>query len=317
MAEPALQNDLKGLLEMVDKLYDIDRVLADKGRNLIKEYYSQSGPAYEATHSKSGCMHLALNPDGEFSFEGFRRQPRSVVQEMKAIGGTRALELGCGKGFNSLIVAQRLPEASVVGTDLLEDHVVKARELAGAAGVANLTYEQASFEPVPDRFCDMDVVFAVETLCYAQDLDAVARSVAAALRPGGRFVMFDVHALADPDSLPQDQAIATRLYETSMVVTRGFIRAGAWEAALARAGLDVDPTKDMSRAIQPGLRRLQVMGLKALGDWKKRLALKTLPVYMARNGISALLGPLVYRLPQRNREAALCYQRISATRPAV
>lgn len=316
MAAAGLDNDLKGLLDLVDKSFGIDRVLADKGRDLVKEYYAQSGPAYEAAHSKAGAMHLALNPDGEFSFEGYRRQPRSIVQEMKDIAGPRVLELGCGKGFNSLIVAQRLEGATVIGTDLLPDHLVKARELARSAGVSNLTYEQASYEPLPDRFRDMDMIFGVETLCYAQDLDAVARSVAAALRPGGRFVMFDVHAWEDPDSLPPDLALATRLYETSMVVTRGFIRTGAWEAALQRAGLVVDPTRDLSRAVQPGLRRLQAMGIKALGDWKKRLALKAMPVYMARNGISALLGPLVYRLPQRNREAALCYQRISATKPA-
>lgn len=316
MAEAALHNDLKGLLELVDKSYGISRVLADSGRDLVREYYAQSGPAYEAAHSKAGCMHLALNPEGEFSFEGYRRQPRSIVQEMQAIGGSRVLELGCGKGFNSLIVAQRLEGATCIGTDLLEDHLVKARALAREAGVGNLTYAQASYEPLPDRFGDMDVVFAVETLCYAQDLDAVARSVAAALRPGGRFVMYDVHRWKGDDRLPEDLATATRLYETSMVVTRGFLRAGAWEAALARAGLVVDPSKNLSRAVQPGLDRLQAMGLKALGDWKKRLALKAMPTYMARNGISALLGPLVYRLPDRNLEAALCYQRISATKPA-
>ncbi|NEY91336.1 methyltransferase domain-containing protein [Tabrizicola oligotrophica] len=316
MADAELKDDLKGLLELVDKTFGIDRVLADKGRDLIKEYYAQSGPAYEAAHSKAGCMHLALNPDGEFSFDGYRRQPRSIVKEMTEIGGSRVLELGCGKGFNSLIVAQRLPEATCIGTDLLEDHLVKARELAREAGASNLSYDQASYEPLPDRFRDMDVIFAVETLCYAKDIDAVARAIAAALRPGGRFVMFDVHSWQDADSLPPDLSMATRLYETSMVVTRGFIRAGAWEAALQRAGLAVDETRDLSRAVQPGLRRLQGMGLGALGDWKKRLALKAMPQYMARNGISALLGPLVYRLPKRNREAALCYQRISATKPA-
>lgn len=310
-----LTRDLAGLLALVDKSFGIDKVLADKGRDLVAEYYAQSGPAYEAAHSKSGCMHLALNPDGVFSPEGYRRQPRSIVKEMTEIGGARVLELGCGKGFNSLIVARRLPEASCIGTDLLEDHLVKARGLAAEAGVTNLRYEQASYQPLPDRFRDMDVIFGVETLCYATDLDAVAASVAAALRPGGRFVMFDVHAWDDADSLPPDLARATRLYETSMVVTRGFIRAGAWEAALERAGLVVDPTKDLSRAVQPGLKRLQAMGLRALGDWKKRMALKVMPQYMARNGISALLGPLVYRLPNRNHEAALCYQRISATKP--
>ena len=41
----------------------------------------------------------------------------------------------------------------------------------------NLTYEQASFEALPDHLRDMDLVFAVEALGYARDLDSVARAV--------------------------------------------------------------------------------------------------------------------------------------------
>lgn len=170
---------------MVDKVYGIDAVLSETGENLIKKYYDQSGPAYERLHSREGCMHLALNPDGVFSADGYRRQPRAIVNEIRNNGGDRVLELGCGKGFNSVIVARNLPEARVLGTDLLDDHVAKANAKAQAANLANLRFEQASFEPLPERYRDMDVIFGVETLCYAKDLDAVAQSVAAALRPGG------------------------------------------------------------------------------------------------------------------------------------
>lgn len=316
MAQFDLKDDLKALLELVDKTFGIEKILAEKGRDLIVDYYAQSGPAYEAAHSSEGCMHLALNPDGEFSFDGYRRQPRAIVHEMQKIGGSRVLELGCGKGFNSLIVAKRLPDATCIGTDLLEPHVAKARVLARKAGADNLTYEQASYEPLPDRFRDMDVIFGIETLCYAQDLDLVARSIAAALRPGGRFVMFDVHTRRQADALTPDMAMATQLYENSMAVTRGFLAVGAWEAALARAGLQTEPTRDMSRAAQPGLRRLQAMGIKTLGDWKKRIAIKALPPYAARNAISAVLGPLVYAVPDQPQPGALSYQKIVAVKPA-
>jgi SAM-dependent methyltransferase len=316
MTELAPKDDLKALLQMIDKIFGIEAVLSDSGENLIKKYYDQSGPAYERAHSREGCMHLALNPDGVFSPDGYRRQPRAIVREIRENGGSRVLELGCGKGFNSLIVARNLPEATVLGTDLLDDHVAKATAKAQAAGFANLGYEQASFEPLPERYRDMDVIFGVETLCYAQDLDAVARSVAAALRPGGRFVIFDVHSRLDPSEMTPDMAQATLLYAKSMVVSRGFIRAGAWEAALTRAGLTLTPTANLTRAAQPGLRRLQNMGLEMLGDWKKRLAIKALPKYLARNGISALLGPLVYHMPQAGLVGPLSYQRITATKPA-
>lgn len=316
MVDADFKDDLKVLLALVDKTFGINKVLADEGRDLIADYYAQSGPAYEAAYSSEGCMHLALNPDGEFSRDGYRSQPRAIVREMEKICGSRVLELGCGKGFNSLIVARRLPEATCIGTDLLEAHVAKARADAATAGITNLTYEQASYEPVPDRFRDMDVIFGVETLCYAKDLDLVARSVAAALRPGGRFVIFDVHDGCKPGSLSPEMASAVQLYAKSMVVTKGFIPSGAWEAALTRAGLQLEPTKDLTCAAIPGLRRLQAMGIKALSDWKKRIAIKAMPQYMARNGISALLGPLVYRIPGGlDFGGSLSYQKIVAIKP--
>jgi SAM-dependent methyltransferase len=311
-----LANNLGGLLELVDKSFGIKRILADTGRDVVKEYYAQSGPAFDAAYPDTGCMHMALILEGDFTVEGFRRQPRAIVQEMRALGGNSVLELGSGRGFNTLHLAQRLPGAHVHGIDLFEHHVTKARAMGRAAGVSNLTYEQADFEQLPERYRDLDVVFAVESLSYAQNLDRVAQSVAAALRPGGRFVMYDAQAIADIDTLEGDLSVATRLYANSTGVTRNIIKAGEWEAALARAGLQVDATRDLSKALQPGLRRIQTLGITALGDWKKRLALKALPTYLARNGVAALLGPLLYRLPQRNLGAGLGYRRISATKPA-
>ena len=309
-------SDLKSLLDLVDKVFGIDRVLADTGRDVVETYYAQSGPAYERIHSDQGCMHLALNFDGVFNPVGLRVQPKAIIKELTELHGKSVLELGCGKGFNSLFIADAMPHVQCMGTDLLTPHLEKAREFASSRGATNITFEQASYEPVPDRYRGYDVVFGVETLCYAKDLDAVAGSIAAALRPGGRFVMFDVHAGSERRGLPKDMDIATRLYETSMAVTTGFIRARAWEAALERAGLQVEPTRNMTKHVQPGLLRLQGLALKTLDDWKTRLAIKALPPYLARNAISALLGPTVFRLPDGGHGGALMYQKIMATKPA-
>lgn len=317
MTEAVNKTDLTSLLALVDSTYGTERVLAEKGRDVVEPYYSQSGQAFDAALPGTGCMHLAIDPEGEFTPDGYRRQPRAVVKEMTDLGARKVLELGCGKGFNTLIAAKRVPEAQIIGVDLLESHLTSARKAAKVADLANVSYEQADFNALPDSYRDMDVVFAVEALSYATDLDTVARAVAASLRPGGRFVMFDIHALQDIDTLPPELAQATRLYEASVAVTRGFHPAGAWEAALTRAGLKVDPTIDLSRGIQPGLRRMQGMAAALLGDWKKRLAIKAMPKYLVRNGISALLGPHLFRLQKRNQEAGLAYQKITATKPAV
>ena len=316
MTATAPTHSLSDLLKLIDKVFGSDKVMKDWGREMIPEYYAQSGPAYEKLHSTQGCMHGALNADGTFSFDGYLVQPRAVIAETVAVKGKRVLELGCGKGFNSLFCAQNLKEVQFTGTDLLQDHVNRAIGFAKTAERTNVTYEQASYEPLPDRFRDFDVAFGFETLCYAKDTDLVAASIAAALRPGGRFVMYDMHAYGSADDLPPDLARATRLYEVSVAVTRGFIQAGQWEASLRRAGLVVDPVEDLTSQLQPGLYRQVEMSYRTLSDWKKRLAIKAMPPLLTRNAIAALLGPAICRLGRETNDGILAYQKITASKPA-
>lgn len=303
------------MLKLVDKAFGIERVMKDWGREIIPEYYAQSGPAYERMHSTQGCMHGALNPEGTFSYDGYLVQPRAVMAEVEKLKGSRVLELGCGKGFNSLFCAQHMEDVQFTGTDLLQAHVDKARSFAKEDGRSNVTYEQASYEPLPDRFRDFDVAFGFETLCYAHDTDMVAASIADALRPGGRFVMYDMHAFGSADDLPKDLALATRLYEVSVAITRGFLPAGQWEASLEKAGLIVDPVEDLTAQLLPGLYRQVEMSYRTLTSWKKRIAIKAMPPYMSRNAIAALFGPAICRLGRAENDGVLAYQKITATKP--
>lgn len=316
MSQSAQDYQLKDLLALADKAFGSARVMKDWGAEIIPEYYAQSGPVYERVHSSQGCMHGALNPEGAFSYEGYLVQPRAVLDEIRKLQATRVLELGCGKGFNSLFCAQHMDQVAFTGTDLLPAHVTRARDFAQEAGQGNVRYEQASFEPLPDRFRDFDLAFGFETLCYAKDTDVVAASIAAALRPGGRFVMYDMHAASNADELPTDLARATRLYEVSVAITRGFLPAGQWEASLTRAGMVVDAPQEMTHDLLPGLYRQQEMAVKSLSDWKKRIAIKAMPQYMARNAIAALLGPFICKLNRPENDGVLVYQKITATKPA-
>ena len=308
--------DLASLLSKINRLFGIEKVLSDRGKDLVDIYYAQSGPAYERLHSPRGAMHLAIMTKGtEFKPDGYRTQPRRVVGAARHVGAKKILELGCGKGFNVSIVARNLPEVAVIGTDLLPDHVEAARAGAARDCLANLTFEIASFEALPEDLSGVGVAFAVETLCYARDLHKVATGVARSLAPGGRFLIYDVHTMTPAESWSADMAKAVRLYEISMAVTEGFHAAGAWEAALQRAGLEVRRVIDHSAEVLPGLGHLQQVGLGVVDDWKKRTALKAAPRFLARNLISSLLGPLVYAVPQAGREGPLAYQLIVAEKP--
>jgi trans-aconitate methyltransferase len=95
--------------------------------------------------------------------------------------GERILDLGCGSGQLTAKIAAS--GADVIGLDRSEEMIAEARRNFPAlrfdvADAANFTVDT----PV-------DAVFSNAALHWVKDADGVAKSVARALRPGGRFVV--------------------------------------------------------------------------------------------------------------------------------
>lgn len=316
MPSEPLSMDVTAALKLVDKTFGIERILRDEGEDRVEVYYAQSRAAYDRMHSRDGCMHLALNWNGTFNARGYGAQAGNVAKAIAKATARDVLELGCGVGFNSRLLAAQHPDVSFLGLDLLERHVERAR--LDAAGLENLRFRAASYEPLPDDLGQFDVAFAVETLCYARNPEAVARSIASALRPGGRFVLFDAHRRAPLDTLPADIAMATRLYEMTTAVTNGFLAEGIWEAALHKAGLEVLSVEDCTHAVLPGTQVLHERARRVFEDFKLRLAVRAMPPYLARNAVAGLMGPYMIAGPGPQfdlTQGGVSYQRIAAMKP--
>ncbi|MEA3642608.1 MAG: class I SAM-dependent methyltransferase [Lamprobacter sp.] len=57
----------------------------------------------------------------------------------------RYLELGCGQGFGLNLIAALYPDSDFVGVDFNPQHIAHARDLAAAAGLTNVRFEEADF----------------------------------------------------------------------------------------------------------------------------------------------------------------------------
>jgi len=69
--------------------------------------------------------------------------------------GATVLDLGCGAGTDSLVAAQMVgPEGHVVGIDMTEAQLAKARRLATEHGFAQV----ASLDTLPARWVDGAIV---------------------------------------------------------------------------------------------------------------------------------------------------------------
>lgn len=82
--------------------------------------------------------------------------------------GQRVLDLGCGAGMDSILAARRVgATGEVIGIDMVEEMLAKARQNAEAAGVSNTDFRagRADALPVPAGFVDVVITNGVFNLC--------------------------------------------------------------------------------------------------------------------------------------------------------
>ncbi len=100
----------------------------------------------------------------------------------------RLCELGCGRGLDCNILAAANPDAEFWAVDFNPAHIADARELAAAAGLANVKFFEAGFEAFAAQDLpafDFVVLHGVYTWVSPENRAAIERFLAQHLRPGG------------------------------------------------------------------------------------------------------------------------------------
>jgi SAM-dependent methyltransferase len=118
-----------------------------------------------------------------------RQMRRTFLADVEMPGAADVLEVGCGTGVLTRVLAA-LPEVdSVVGVDLAGSLLDKARELA--AGVPNVTFEEADARSLPFAGEQFDVVIFDSTLSHVPGPERALAEAFRVLRAGGLLAAFD------------------------------------------------------------------------------------------------------------------------------
>lgn len=107
--------------------------------------------------------------------------------------GTSAVDIGCGTGHTTNLLARAFPRSSFVGYDLAADAIDRARVEATELGLANATFEVLDVTELP-LDPPIGVAFAFDAIHDQADPAGVLTRVFESLVPGGVFVMFDIRA---------------------------------------------------------------------------------------------------------------------------
>ena len=118
-----------------------------------------------------------------------RDMRREFLSGVAVPEGARLLEVGCGTGVLTRVLAGIAGVESVVGVDLAPSLLDKARELA--AGRPNIRFEQADARALPFADASFDVVVFDSTLSHVPEPERALAEAARVLRPGGWLAVFD------------------------------------------------------------------------------------------------------------------------------
>jgi ubiquinone/menaquinone biosynthesis C-methylase UbiE len=109
-----------------------------------------------------------------------------ILEYFGDLNGQSVLDAGCGKGRFARVLAERFPQASIVGFDLAEGMLrhVPAGVAACAGSMTALPFPASVF----------DCAYATESLEHAVDIEAAVAEMCRVVRPGGRIVIIDKNA---------------------------------------------------------------------------------------------------------------------------
>ena len=296
-------NEFDRYLEKVKSIFLVKNIINnDIDSDSVVNYYRSSSAIYKYLHSYEGAVHMALNYDGIFNKKGYYTQLNEILELIDVSKIKSVLELGSGKGFNSIFLAKKLPEIRFSGIDITDKHLVIAnRELHH---IENLKFTYGDFQKSNYDDASFDLIFELESICHADDSRQVLSENFRILKKGGQFVLYDGFRQIGFENLPDNLVQAAILAEKSLAVNR-FEKIDTWLEIASEVGFKLKVKKDLSNAIMPNLGKLQLLARKYFEyPFLSKIFLRILSQNMIMNTIAVLL------LPFTVRNKAHCYYKI-------
>jgi SAM-dependent methyltransferase len=170
-----------------------------------KTHYTNSGSSCCGEEESTCCGSSA--PSELSKSIGYSEEEMKIVPEGANLGlgcgnpvalaslspGETVLDLGSGAGFDCFLAAQRVgPTGRVIGVDMTDDMLTKARKNAVKGGYENVDFRKGFIEELPVEDNEVDAIISNCVINLSPEKDKVFNESFRVMKRGGRLMVSDL-----------------------------------------------------------------------------------------------------------------------------
>ncbi len=157
---------------------------------LVDSFRNGGGIPYEAYQPELACD---IDQACRFIFDdllisGFIGAVEGLTKRLQE--GIRVLDIGCGTGHVSNLLAQAFPKSTFYGYDISKDGIQAAQAEATAMSLTNVHFEVRDVTKLPSAM-QFDLITAFDAIHDQKDPDVVLKQINQVLTPDGTYMMVE------------------------------------------------------------------------------------------------------------------------------